>query len=159
MSQPMITQTGQYLKDLSFENFLGNTQFNTMPGVDLNVDLGVRPQQEPVIADGKVTCEYEVILTIRAAARPMGKDGAPPTDEDKILFMAEVAYAGRYQLTDVPQAEVEPFLLIEAPRLLFPFVRQIAADAVMQGGLPPLLMAPIDFVQLYQQRKAQQKPN
>ena len=123
------------------------------PGVDMNVNIDVKPIKEPEITNGTIAGEYEVVLTIRSAARAVKDNKVDP--DQKPLFIVEAAYAGRYQLAHVPEGELEPFLLIEAPRLLFPFVRQVAADAVMQGGLPPLLMAPIDFVQLYHQRKAQ----
>ena len=62
-------------------------------------------------------------------------------------------YGARYRVANVPLAELEPFLLIEAPRLLFAFARQVAADAVSNGGLPPLLLAPIDFAALYEQQR------
>lgn len=158
MTQPNITQIAQYLKDLSFENFMASVQSSGAPGIDIQVDVTAHPLREPEIsADQTVSGEYEVLLTLRATARSMGKDGTPPKETDPTLFIVETAYAGRYQLSHIPQKDVDPFLLVESPRLLFPFARQIIADAILQGGLPPLLLAPFDFAQLYQQRRAQQK--
>lgn len=148
---PAISQSGQYLKDLSFENFALDVQTNSMPGIELNANVEIRALAEPKVSDGKTSGNFESLLHLRAVARPMDQNGTP--EGDKPLFMVEITYVGRYQMQNVPQAEVEPFLAIEAPRLLFPFVRQIAADAVMQGGLPPLLFAPIDFAAVYQQQK------
>jgi preprotein translocase subunit SecB len=154
MTEPSITQIGQYLKDLSFENFVGSVLIKNPPGIDLQVNAEAKPLREPQTAGGKVSGEYEITLSLRATARAMGEDGKPAAD-DKTLFIAELSYAGRYALANIPQAEVELFLLVEAPRLLFPFARQIIADAAMQGGLPPLLLAPMDFMQLYLARKNQ----
>jgi preprotein translocase subunit SecB len=153
MSQPTINQIVQFLKDFSFENFASDApDFAGSPVFDININVEPRHLGEPKNTDGKLTGNYEVVLSLRAHAKPAGEDGIAAEDA-KPLFLIEVAYAGRYAVADIPAAELEPFLLIEAPRLLFPFARQIIADAVMQGGLPPLLLAPIDFVQIYQQRK------
>jgi preprotein translocase subunit SecB len=74
---------------------------------------------------------------------------------DETLFIVEVTYAGLFQIRNVPQEHMHPLLLIECPRLLFPFARQIIADATRQGGFPPLLIDPVDFAALYRQRVAQ----
>ncbi len=90
--------------------------------------------------------DFEVSLTIDAKA---GEEGA------NLLFKLEMDYAGVFRLTNIPQDQVHPILMIECPRLLFPFVRQIVADATRDGGFPPLFIDPIDFVGLYQQNAAQ----
>jgi preprotein translocase subunit SecB len=148
-NQPSIQQFAQYLKDLSFENFGLDAAITEQPGIDLDVNVEVRPLSEPNNQSGLITGQYEVVLALRAAARPKG------TENEKPIFIVDVTYAGRYVVANVPQQDLEIFLLVESPRLLFPFIRQIAADAVMQGGLPPLMLAPVDFFALYQQRKAQ----
>ncbi len=151
---PSIMQIGQYLRDLSFENFSMEAQVppGTMPAIEMGVDVEVRALSEPKITDGHAVGDYESGLKIRILARSAGKDGKVAA-EAKPVFMIEVAYAGRYRMAEVPEGEVEPFLAIEAPRLLFPFVRQIVAEAAMHGGLPPLLIAPVDFMAVYQQQK------
>lgn len=152
MSQPSITQLGQYLKDLSFENLAATTPTSGMPAIDLNVNLDIKPFNETKEND-LIAGEYEVSLSLRVNARPISKSGE--MEMDKVLFITEVSYAGRYQVANVPPQDLEYFLMIEAPRLLYPFARQVVADASMHGGLPPLLLAPIDFMQMYQQRKNQ----
>ena len=82
---------------------------------------------------------YEVILKVEAKA----------VAADKVAFQVELSYAGLFALRNVPEDQLQPFLLAEAPRILFPFARRVLADAVRDGGFPPLLLEPIDFGQLY----------
>ncbi len=150
---PSIFQTGQYLLDLSFENFALNTAA-VNPAIQMNVNVDARALQDgaralsgaPEAGAATATGDYESVLVLNVSARDVDADGKP-------LFIIEMHYAARYRVANVPLSELEPFLLIEAPRLLFPFARQVAADAAAHGGLPPLLLAPIDFAQLYQQQR------
>jgi preprotein translocase subunit SecB len=130
---------GQYLKDLSFENPQAPRSLRTSeqaPKLDVNVNVNAKPQSQT---------EFEIELKLEAKAQ-RGTD---------TLFIAEVLYAGLFQVRNVPQEHIHPLLLIECPRLLFPFARQIIADATRQGGFPPLMIDPIDFAQLYRQRMAE----
>jgi preprotein translocase subunit SecB len=131
---------GQYVKDLSFEN-PGHAAVQSQPNIDLGIDVGATPH-----ADGNGLYEVSLKLSAKAVA-----DGT-------VLFITELDYAGLFQLQNVPQAQLEPLLLIECPRLLFPFARRIVAEITREGGFPPLLIDPVDFVQLYQQqyRRAQE---
>jgi preprotein translocase subunit SecB len=152
MTEPSIFQTGQYLLDLSFENFALNTPV-VNPAIQMNVNVDARalsgaPEAGAATASG----DYESVLVLNVSARDVDAEGKPDAAA-KPLFIIEMHYAARYRVANVPLAELEPFLLIEAPRLLFPFARQVAADAVAHGGLPPLLLAPIDFGALYQQQR------
>ena len=88
--------------------------------------------------------DFEVVLKLE------GKAETGPT----VLFSFELAFAGVFRIQNVPQESIHPVLMIECPRLLFPFSRQIIADAVRNGGFPPLLLDPVDFVGLYRQRMA-----
>ncbi|SEQ54640.1 protein translocase subunit secB [Faunimonas pinastri] len=138
-AQPGIHVLGQYVKDLSFEN--PNTPASLRPSekapdLEVNVNVNARPISET---------EFEIELKLDANAR---RGGEP-------LFVAEVTYAGLFQIQNVPQEHLHPFVLIECPRLLFPFARQILADATRQGGFPPLLIDPVDFAQLYRQRMSE----
>ena len=81
---------------------------------------------------------------------------APPRPRGERVFLAELAYAGVFTLSGLPENTVEPVLLVECPRILFPFARNILADVTRDGGFPPVLLQPIDFVSLWQQRRAQQ---
>lgn len=126
----------QYVKDLSFENpnaprslMSGNEQ----PKIDLSVDLQGQSLGENVA---------EVQLRLRAEA----------TMGDMTAFIAELVYCGVFTLPPLPQDQQRAVLLIEGPRLLFPFARQIIADVTAQGGFPPLLLQPLDFVDLYRRQ-------
>ena len=88
---------------------------------------------------------------IEVALRIEGKAEAAGT----VLFNVELEFAGMFRIVNVPQEQMHPLMMIECPRLLFPFAREIIANAVRNGGFPPLLLDPIDFVALYQQRMAQ----
>jgi preprotein translocase subunit SecB len=127
---------GQYVKDLSFENPRAPQSLieQTQPQLSLNVQVSNRQ------FDAKT---FEVTLSIEASAK---------TANDEPLFMLELVYAGTVSLGDVPQEAVGPLLLIETPRLLFPFARAVVANTTREAGFPPLNIAPVDFVTLYRQQ-------
>jgi preprotein translocase subunit SecB len=128
----------QYTKDLSFEVPGAPEIFTSLreqPRVELQLDVQARPIQE----GGNV---YEVSLQIRADAQADGQT----------CFIAELVYCGIFTVT-VDQQVLEPVLLVECPRLLFPFARNILADVTRDGGFPPVMLAPIDFVALWQSRR------
>jgi preprotein translocase subunit SecB len=128
----------QYTKDLSFEVPGAPEiyiQLKEQPRVDLSLDVQARPVQ-----GGQNV--YEVSLQIRADA----KAGTTA------CFIAELSYCGVFTV-NVPQEHLEPVLLVECPRLLFPFARNILADVTRDGGFPPVMLAPIDFVALWQSRR------
>ena len=126
----------QYVKDLSFENpgvpaSLRGRSGNPNIAITINLQPGTVENDE---------CEVELRLDAKAT---VGED---------VVFAIELVYAGLFRLTNIPAEAVQPILRIECPRLLFPFARQILADASRNGGFPPLLIDPIDFVGLYRQR-------
>jgi len=126
------------VKDLSFENPNAPQSLSQQqgePNVQIAIDVNANQVAEKA---------YEVTLTLRAEG----------TAGETALFIAEIAYAGIFTIGDVPEEYMAPLVYIEAPRQLFPFARAIVADAVRDGGFPPLLVQPIDFVALYQQRAA-----
>ena len=136
---PRLTVVSQYVKDLSFENPRAPRSLQpgeTRPEIQIRVD--VRAQQ--LEAE-----QYEVSLQLHAEA----KSGA------ETAFMVELTYAGLFGLLNIPQESLQPLLLIECPRLLFPFARRVVADATRDGGFPPLLIDPIDFATLYRRRQQQ----
>jgi preprotein translocase subunit SecB len=135
---PNLQVVAQYVKDLSFENPGATTSLTDRPQIELAVDLNaVR------MADKD---HFEVELKIRVDAKSDGKQ----------LFLLEVAYAGVFRLTNVPDVGTQQMiLLIQAPHMLFPFLRRIVSDVVRDGGMPPLMIEPIDFMALYQARAAQ----
>jgi preprotein translocase subunit SecB len=137
--QPGIHVLAQYLKDLSFENPGAPASLqpsDKTPKLNVNVNVNARPQSETA---------FEVELKLEGNA----------LRGDDTLFIVEVSYAGIFQVRNLPKEHVQPMLLIECPRLLFPFARQIVADATRQGGFPPLMIDPVDFAALYRQRMAQ----
>ena len=133
---PVIVQ-GQYLRDLSFESPNAPESLQMMTGQpDINVEINVKPQK---VGEH----DYEVTLYMRVTAEEGGKN----------IFIVECDYAGLFSLSDeIPEEAIDPIVAIEAPRLLFPFTRNIIADAIREGGFPPLLIQPIDFVSLYEQQ-------
>ena len=145
---PPLVVNIQYIKDLSFEVPGAPAVFTTLrtaPRVDINLDVQARR-----ITEGQNA--FEVTLSIRAEAHdPGGKAG------ESRVFLAELAYAGVFTLTGLPEETVEPVLLVECPRILFPFARNILADVTRDGGFPPVLVQPIDFLALWQSRRAQQQ--
>ena len=135
---PNLQVVAQYIKDLSFENPGATANLTDRPQIELGVDLNASRLAEKDM--------FEVELKIRVDAKADGR----------ALFLLEVAYAGVFRLTNVPDiATQQMILLIQAPHMLFPFLRRIVADVVRDGGMPPLMIEPIDFLQLYQARVAQ----
>ena len=136
---PMMMVNAQYVKDLSFENPNAPQSLSQQSG-EPNIQIAI-----DVNADQIADKAFEVTLTLRA-------EGTAGSEQ---LFIVEIVYAGIFSVGEVPDEYVPPLLYIEAPRQLFPFARAIIADAVRDGGFPPLLVQPIDFMSLYQQRVAQ----
>ncbi len=135
---PNLQVAAQYIKDLSFENPGATANIADRPQIELAVDLNAARLAEKDM--------FEVELKIRVDAK----------NENKALFLLEVAYAGIFRLTNVTDvATQQMILLIQAPHMLFPFVRRIVSDVVRDGGMPPLMIEPIDFMALYQARVAQ----
>ena len=137
-----LAVNAQFIKDLSFEspNVL---KIMSQPGSqppEVSFNLGV--QANTVGQD-----TYDVTVTIRAEAK---RDGL-------VAFIVELAYAGVFTITGIPQDQMEPVLFIECPRLLFPFARAIISDLTRDGGYAPLMLNPIDFVDLYRRKLAERQ--
>jgi preprotein translocase subunit SecB len=145
----------QYVKDMSFEvpGAPGiYSQLRAAPHVNINLDVQARrlaPNQDA----------YEVAIVIRAEAHeqnPAASNGQAETAAmPATVFVAELTYAGVFTIKGLPENSVEAVLLVECPRILFPFARNILADVTRDGGFPPVLLQPIDFVALWQARRAQ----
>jgi preprotein translocase subunit SecB len=136
---PHMKILGQYLKDLSFENPNAPQSLNTQanqPEISISVNVNARTLSPT---------DFEVELHLDAKA----------SHNDKVVFAAELLYAGVFRLENIPQEALHPVVLIECPRMLFPFARQVLADATRNGGFPPLMLDPIDFAAMYQKRLAQ----
>ena len=127
-----FTINAQYVKDLSFENpnIPGLIKLEAEPSVEMNID----------VKGSKLDNElYEVVLTLSCK----GASG------DSTLFVAELSYAGLVSLKDVPEEQIQRILVVECPTLMFPFARNIIADATRDGGYPPILMQPVDFQAIF----------
>lgn len=135
---PTLTALVQYVKDFSFENPNAPAVFGgpqDAPQISLQVNVGAQQVGEN---------DIESVLTLEGKAQ-VGQ---------QTLFMFELSYAGVFRILGVPQEHLTPVVMIECPRLLFPFARQIVAEAVRNGGFPPLYIDPVDFAALFQQRMA-----
>ncbi len=148
---PPLVVNIQYVKDLSFEVPGAPAIYSTLraaPRVDINLDVQARRIQE-----GQDV--FEVTLVIKAEASEATTNGAGNSQGAPRVFVAELSYGGIFTLTGIPENAIEPVLLVECPRVLFPFARNILADVTRDGGFPPVLLQPIDFVALWQSRRAQ----
>jgi preprotein translocase subunit SecB len=137
---PQLNVLAQYIKDFSFENpnaprSLAPSQ--AQPAISIQINVGV----------GQLAAtDYEVSLKL---------EGKAEATDATILFAFDLTYSGVFRIQNVPQEQIHPVVMIECPRLLFPFARELIANSVRGGGFPPLLLDPVDFVSLYQQRVAQ----
>jgi len=136
---PGIRILAQFVRDLSFENprapeaLRGGAQ----PQIDLGVEMNARGREDGL---------FEVELKLSAKANR----------DDGALFVVELLYGGLFQITGVSPEDMEPVLLIECPRYLFPYARRIISDITSEGGFPPFLLDPIDFAGVYAARKAEE---
>lgn len=140
-ASPSLNILAQYIKDLSFENPGAPRSLQSRdkaPAININVNVNANPLSES---------DFDVVLSLNVEA----KDG------DKVVFAAELVYGGVFRISGFPQEHMLPVLFIECPRLLFPFARQIVADATRNGGFPPLMIDPIDFAQMFAQRVAEEQ--
>jgi preprotein translocase subunit SecB len=139
---PQLNVVAQYVKDFSFENpnapksLTGSPE---QPQINIQINVNAAP-----VADNDI----EVVLHLTGKAET--KAG--------VMFSFELAFGGIFRIRNVPQESLNAVVLIECPRLLFPFAREIIATSVRNGGFPPLLLDPVDFVALYRQKLAQAAP-
>jgi preprotein translocase subunit SecB len=137
---PQLNVLAQYTKDLSFENPNAPQSLapqGQQPQISIQINVGANN-----LADN----DYEVTLSIEGKAETTGK----------VMFSFELIYGGVFRLLNIPREQLSPMLLIECPRLLFPFAREIVATSVRDGGFPPLMLDPVDFVGLYRQNMERQ---
>ncbi|MBT6121920.1 MAG: protein-export chaperone SecB [Candidatus Puniceispirillum sp.] len=139
--QRQLVVHAQYIKDLSFENPNAPkvlTEDTGQPDVEIGVNVGAS-----MIGNG----QFEVLLNLSAKAKA----------DDTALFLVDLTYAGVVSAPNTPEAELNPLIMIEAPRLLFPFARAIISDMTRDGGFMPLNIQPVDFVAVYQHNLARQQ--
>ncbi|MEM1272550.1 MAG: protein-export chaperone SecB [Pseudomonadota bacterium] len=140
---PKMQILGQFVRDLSFENIAmqKGIQSSGQPEIQVRVGLDARKRNEE---------QYEVLVKLNV-------DSKTRDDEPQTIFALELEYAGVFQIEHVPEAQLHPFLMIECPRMLFPFIRRVVHDITRDGGFPPLNLENIDFLQIYRQELARRQ--
>ncbi len=148
ITPPKMNILAQYVRDLSFENILAQKgvdgELNPEIQVNVNIDAKKRTTDK----------QFDVIIKLRVDSKSK--------NTNNILFVLELDYGGVFQIENVPDDQLHPYLLIECPRMLFPFLRRIVSDVTRDGGFPPLNLENIDFLKLYRQeidrrKKAKEK--
>ena len=137
ITPPKMNILAQYVRDLSFENILAQKgvdgELNPEIQVNVNIDAKKRTTDK----------QFDVIIKLRVDSKSK--------NTNNILFVLELDYGGVFQIENVPEDQLHPYLLIECPRMLFPFLRRIVSDVTRDGGFPPLNLENIDFLKLYRQ--------
>ena len=140
--QPQIKMNvlAQFVRDMSFENILAQkgASGEVQPDVQVQVNLDAKKRS--------AEHQFEVVLKLKIESKSKS--------DNSTLFMLEMDYAGVFHIENVPEEQMHPFLLIECPRMLFPFVRRIVSDVTRDGGFPPLNLETIDFLSLYRNELA-----
>ena len=139
---PQVGVISQYIKDLSFENPNAPQvyQWQGQPKIDVQLNINSQKVGDDI---------YEVAIKVEITAKSDADGTDAPAGGGGTAFAVELVYAGLFALRNIPDDHLQPFLLAEAPRILFPFARRVVADAVQDGGFPPLYLEPIDFAGLY----------
>lgn len=134
-AQPKNRVLAQYIRDMSFENILAQkgASPDAKPEIKVQVNLDAKKRS--------VENQYEIITKLNITSSAQGSGEA--------LFVLELEYAGIFQIENVPEEQLHPYLLIECPRITFPFVRRVVSDITRDGGFPPLNLETIDFLALY----------
>ncbi len=133
--QVQMRVLGQFIRDMSFENVMAQkgVSGDVQPEIQVQVNLDAKKRQ--------VEHQYEVSIKLKLTSKAKGMDD--------VLFLCELDYCGLFHVEGVPEDQLHPFLMIECPRMLFPFLRRIVSDVTRDGGYPPVNLDNIDFVALY----------
>ncbi|MBS0485440.1 MAG: protein-export chaperone SecB [Proteobacteria bacterium] len=140
--QPVFAIEKIYVKDLSLEIPNAPNIFLERDTPEINLQLGTKSQG---IGEGL----YEVLLTVTVTAKI----------KDKIMFLVEAQQAGIFRIRNIPNGEIDPVLGIGCPNILFPYLREVVSDVVTRAGFPPVILNPVNFEAIYQQKKTEAKPN
>ena len=140
---PQMRVLGQFIRDMSFENIMAQkgAPADATPDVQVQVNLDAK----------KRTAEHQYESAIKLNVTSKVKDS------DNVLFMLEIDYVGIFHIENVPDEQIHPFLLIECPRMIFPFLRRVVSDVTRDGGFPPLNLENIDFLSLYRNEIARRQ--
>ena len=143
IAPPKMNILAQYVRDLSFENILAQKgvdgELNPEIQVNVNIDAKKRTTEK----------QFDVIVKLRVDSKSK--------NTNNVLFVLELDYGGVFEIENIPDDQLHPYLLIECPRMLFPFLRRIVSDITRDGGFPPLNLENIDFLKLYRQEIERRK--
>jgi preprotein translocase subunit SecB len=147
--QPNTKVLVQFIRDLSFENILAQKGLdtNTPPDIQVKVNLDAKKK--------KIKNQYEVLIKLSVVSS-IKTEGSNDSENSK-LFILEIEYGGIFEVTGVPEDQIHPYLMIECPRILFPYLRRIVGDVTRDGGFPPLNLEQINFLALYQKEIARRQ--
>lgn len=148
-AQPNTKVLAQFIRDLSFENILAQRGLdgNSAPDVKVRVNLDAKKR--------KIESQYEVL--IKLSVDSSAKSETANDGNNAKLFILEIEYGGIFEITGVPEDQIHPYLMIECPRILFPYLRRIVSDVTRDGGFPPLNLEQINFLALYQNEIARRQ--
>lgn len=148
-AQPNTKVLAQFIRDLSFENILAQRGLdgNSAPDVKVRVNLDAKKR--------KIESQYEVL--IKLSVDSSAKSETANDSNNAKLFILEIEYGGIFEITGVPEDQIHPYLMIECPRILFPYLRRIVSDVTRDGGFPPLNLEQINFLALYQNEIARRQ--
>jgi preprotein translocase subunit SecB len=147
--QPNTKVLAQFIRDLSFENILAQKGLdtNTPPDIKVKVNLDAKKR--------KSENQYEIMIKLSVVSSAKTEDSN--ASENSKLFILEIEYGGIFEITGVPEDQIHPYLMIECPRILFPYLRRIVGDVTRDGGFPPLNLEQINFLALYQNEIARRQ--
>ena len=147
--QPNTNVLAQFIRDLSFENILAQKGLdtNTPPDIKVKVNLDAKKR--------KSENQYEVLIKLSVVSSAKTENSSE--SENSKLFILEIEYGGIFEVTGVPEDQIHPYLMIECPRILFPYLRRIVGDVTRDGGFPPLNLEQINFLALYQNEIARRQ--
>jgi len=140
---PQMKILGQFIRDMSFENILSRKPVEGQVQPDIQVQVALDGRK------GSADNQYEVLSKYNITSKNKGSED--------VLFVLELEYSGLFHIENIAEEQLHPYLMIECPRMLFPFVRRIVSDVTRDGGFPPLNLDNIDFVALYRQQLAQRQ--
>ena len=148
-TQPNTKVLAQFIRDLSFENILAQKGLdtNTPPDIKVKVNLDAKKR--------KSENQYEVLIKLSVVSSAKTENSSE--SENSKLFILEIEYGGIFEVTGVPEDQIHPYLMIECPRILFPYLRRIVGDVTRDGGFPPLNLEQINFIALYQNEIARRQ--
>lgn len=147
--QPNTKVLAQFIRDLSFENILAQKGLDTDAPPDIKVKVNLDAKKR------KTNNQYEVVIKLSVVSS--AKTETSTDKENPKLFILEIEYGGIFEITGVPEDQVHPYLMIECPRILFPYLRRIVGDITQDGGFPPLNLEQINFLALYQNEIARRQ--